>query len=177
MDGCGITTGSTALDAAILALIPVLTVLLQRMGLGWLFDKLKPAPKPEEQPAAFWGGAKQPAEVKAPIPVAFDWLSLLMLLIPMLLEAIKAFRAQTGREPTPKEVREIIKRVQDGEQRFTLVEELPDNDLESVGGGKLRLRSTLDGFDAAVRDIGSAARRGDEAFKNFNGMFKPIARL
>lgn len=154
----GITTGSTLLDALLLASIPVLTVLLQRFGLGWVFDKAK-KPEPAPEPATF---AKQ--------QVAFDWLSLLLLIVPMLLEAIKAFRAQTGREPTPKEVREIIRDIQNGEQRFTLVEELPENDLEQVGGGKNRLKATLDNFDRTVTDIGSAAR-------GINGLFKPVARM
>lgn len=103
----GLTTGSTLLDAVLIALIPVLTLILQRLGLSWLFDKKKKAETPPDK-----------AEVSKEAPA------------------------------------------------------LKDTDLEEVTGGKNRLARTLDNFDATVRDIGRAARHGDEAFKNFNGMFR-----
>lgn len=162
----GITTGSTLFDALLLALIPVLTVLAQRFGFGWLFDKAKP--KPDEKPYAIPAQPGEGAPFAAPLQnVAFDWMALISLLIPVIMEMIKAFRERNGREPTPKEVREMVKKV-----RFYADTELKDDELEQVGGGKNRLKSTLDNFDRTVTDIGRAARRGDEAFKNFNGMFR-----
>lgn len=49
MDGCGLTTGNTGLDALVLALMPLVTLLVQ-----WLTGKTlpaKPEAKPEVKPA------------------------------------------------------------------------------------------------------------------------------
>jgi hypothetical protein len=42
MDGCGLTTGNTGLDALVLALMPLITLLVQ-----WLSGK---TPEPEKKP-------------------------------------------------------------------------------------------------------------------------------
>jgi hypothetical protein len=122
----GLTTGNTLYDLLILVGMPALVFLANRYGLGWLLVligeqlvKLKPAPAPDAPrpveptlPVAPVNG--QPLTVSSHLPgkpVAFEWIALIQLLLPIILQLIEMFRQQTGRMPTAKEVSEIQTRV------------------------------------------------------------------
>jgi hypothetical protein len=116
----GLSTGNTLYDALILLVPIVLAFVAQRFGLTsvlvWLGEqlvKLKPAPNPEEpkpvEPpvASVNGQALQYAALPGK-PVALEWIGLIQLLIPLIMQIIEAFRQRTGRVPTSKEVVEIL---------------------------------------------------------------------
>ena len=100
------------------------------------------------------------------------WLILLLPLfaeiLPILLELLSRFRQQNGRQPTAKEVGEMVRQAQAIKATQMATPEMPDRDLEKVAAGKEtigRANRTLDAIDAAVRDIGTAARSGDSLFR------------
>lgn len=116
----GLTTGNTLYDALILVALPLVAFLANRYGLtsllvviGEQLVKLKPTPKPDEprpmEPsvAPVNSQALQYAALPGK-PVALEWIGLLQLLIPLILQIIEAFRQRTGRVPTSKEVVEIL---------------------------------------------------------------------
>lgn len=109
----GISTGNTLVDLLILVGIPALAFLANRYGLtavlvliGEQLVKLKPAPKPDEpQPVAPVSHVATVADVK---PVALEWIALIQLLLPLILQIIESFRQKTGRVPTSAELAEIL---------------------------------------------------------------------
>jgi hypothetical protein len=120
----GLTTGNTLYDALILIGLPLVAFLANRYGLtsilvviGEQLVKLKPAPKPDEprpvEPpvAPVNGQALQYAASLQGKPVALEWIGLLQLLIPLILQIVEAFRQRTGRNPTPAEMSEIRAKV------------------------------------------------------------------
>lgn len=113
----GLSTGNTLYDALILLVPIVLAFVAQRFGLTsvlvWLGEqlvKLKPTSQPEEpkpvEPVAPVNGLALTSQLPGKT-VALEWIGLIQLLLPIILQIIEAFRQRTGRQPTSKEVAEI----------------------------------------------------------------------
>lgn len=116
----GLSTGNTLYDALILLVPVVLAFLANRYGLGWLLVaigeqlvRLKPTPQPEQpkpvDPVAPVNGQSLQFASQLPgKPVALEWLALIQMLLPLILQIVEMFRQQTGRAPTAKEVSAIL---------------------------------------------------------------------
>lgn len=117
----GLSTGNTLYDALILLVPIALAFVAQRFGitglLVWLGEqlvRLKPTPQPEEpkpvEPpvAPVNGQSLQFASQLPGKPVALEWLALIQMLLPLILQIVEMFRQQTGRAPTAKEVSAIL---------------------------------------------------------------------
>lgn len=171
-------TGDINLDAAMLVLAAILGALGSSFGwpvLTRIADWIKARDtKPETK-----NGTPQPAPLRADAHEVAGpaWLSILLpfisTLVPLILDLIAKFRQQNGREPTRQEVRQIIQAAhqaaEDGRVHAVLLDDpMPERDLERVASGKEtigRANRTLDTIDAAARNLGTAARSGDDLFR------------
>lgn len=116
----GLSTGNTLYDALILLVPIALAFVAQRFGitglLVWLGEqlvRLKPTPQPEEPrpvepPVAPVNGQALHLASLPGKPVALEWIALIQLLLPLILQIVEAFRQRTGRVPTSAEVAEIL---------------------------------------------------------------------
>lgn len=101
-------------------------------------------------------------------------LPFLTTLIPLILDLIAKFRERNGREPTRKEVNEIIRKAQtaaqEGRVHAVMFDDLPEQDLERVTAGASKVTGLVDRTNRTLDSIDQAAREGRDLFRRGNDL-------